>query len=150
MDLAISTNPFLFSHIFFSLAIEFNPKTPQIIYICSSTFSFLKRKIIITILRARKAKQARLAIDFFRPYTATPTDRFQSRCQHLYKLLGKKESLTCKNSSIPTGFFFYANMAADSLFCTQIWPPRLHVKTIYKLQIRLTVRMHELSEPKEI
>ena len=22
-------------------------------------------------------------------------------------------------------------MAADSLFCTQIWPPRRHVKTIY-------------------
>ena len=71
---------------------EFNLKTPQIVYICSSTFSFLKRKVIITILQARKAKQAPLAVDFFRPYTAAPTDRFQSRGQHLYKLNRKKES----------------------------------------------------------
>ena len=35
----------------------------------------------------------------------------------------KKKVLTCENSSIPTEFFWYTNMAADSLFCTQIWPP---------------------------
>ena len=27
--------------------------------------------------------------------------------------------------------FLYTNMAADPLFCTQIWPPWRHVKTIY-------------------
>ena len=34
----------------------------------------------------------------------------------------KTKVLTREKSSIPTGFFLYTNMAADSLFCTQIWP----------------------------
>ena len=35
----------------------------------------------------------------------------------------KRKGLTCEKSTIPTGFFLYTNMAAGSLFCTQIWPP---------------------------
>ena len=50
-------------------------------------------------------------------------DRFQSRGQQLFKLLGIKVVLTYEKSSILTGFFLYTNMAADPLFCTQIWPP---------------------------
>ena len=42
-------------------------------------------------------------------------DRFQSRGQQLCNLLGIKEN------SIPTGFFLYTNMAADSSFCTYIY-----------------------------
>ena len=42
----------------------------------------------------------------------------------------RKKVLTCEKSSLPTGFFLYRNMAADSLFCTQIWLPWRHVKTI--------------------
>ena len=29
-----------------------------------------------------------------------------------------KKSFTCEKSSILTGFFFYTNMTAESLFCT--------------------------------
>ena len=43
----------------------------------------------------------------------------------------KRKPLTCEKSSIPTRCFLYTNMAAESLFCTQIWPPLRHVKTIY-------------------
>ena len=48
-----------------------------------------------------------------------------------------KKVLTCEKSSVPTGFFLYINMAPDSLFCTQIWPPWRHVKTIYSVAIHM-------------
>ena len=57
-------------------------------------------------------------------------DRFQSRGQQLCKLLGIKEN------SIPTGFFLYTNMAADSSFCTYIYG---RVTSCEKQSIRLCV-----------
>ena len=55
-----------------------------------NVFVFEEKNNNNSVLQARKAKQAPLALDFFRPYTAAPTDPFQSRGQNLYKLLGKK------------------------------------------------------------
>ena len=52
--------------------------------------------------------------------TKYTVDRFQSRGQQLWN---KRNFITCEKSSIPTGCFLYTNTAADSLFCTQIWPP---------------------------
>ena len=46
----------------------------------------------------------------------------------------KTKVLTREKSSIPTGFFLYTNMAADSLFCTQIWPLWRHINTIYRVE----------------
>ena len=31
-------------------------------------------------------------------------------------------------------------MAAESLFCTHIWPPLRHVKTIYRVELGLGLR----------
>ena len=61
-----------------------------------------------------------------------PIDRFQSRGQQLCKLLGIKESFNMwKEFNSHRIFFLHTNKAADPLFCTQIWPPWRHVKTIY-------------------
>ena len=69
-------------------------------------------------------------------------DRFQSRGQQLCKLLGLKEN------SIPTGFFLYTNMAADSSFCTLIYMAAWrHVKTVYKI-VRVGVSPKCRSSPK--
>ena len=63
-------------------------------------------------------------------------DRFQSRGQQLCKLLGIKQSFNMWKEYNSQRIFFvhkhgrrfivlYTNMAANSLFCTQIWP-RIH------------------------
>ena len=70
--------------------------------------------------------------------------------------LEQKKVLTCEKSSTPTGFLFVhkhgrrfivlcTNMAADSLFCTQIWPPWRHVKTIYKPEFTLWPKANHLT-----
>ena len=45
----------------------------------------------------------------------------------------RKFSLSKTKVFNPTGFFWYTNMAAVSLFWTPIWPPWRHVKTFYTL-----------------
>ena len=61
--------------------------------------------------------------DFFIDSLKAAIDRFQSRGQQLCKLLGIKESFNMSEFKAQRIFFMYTNMAADSLFCTQIWPP---------------------------
>ena len=68
---------------------------------------------MITILQQREAKQAPLALDFFRPYTAAPIDVFSHVVSSFANCLEKKKVLTYKKSSIPTGTVLYTNMAAE-------------------------------------
>ena len=64
-------------------------------------------------------------------------DRFNSGGQQLYKLLGIKESFNMWKEFNCTEFFLYTNMTANLLFCTEIWPPWRHVKTIYRVMHRV-------------
>ena len=52
------------------------------------------------------------------------------------------------NNSTFRGFIvLYTNMADDALFCTQMWPPWRHVKTIYtiaKSKIKVTQKLFEV------
>ena len=65
-------------------------------------------------------------------------DRFHSSGQQLCKLLGIKESFNMwKEFNSHRIFFLYTNMAVDPLFCTQIWPPWRHVKTISRVMHRV-------------
>ena len=73
-------------------------------------------------------------------------DRFQSRGQQLCKLLGIKESFNMWKEFNSHRIFLYTNMAADSLFCTQIWPPWRHVKTTYTIAKSKNVVTQELIE----
>ena len=85
-------------------------------------------------------------------------DRFQSCGQQLCKLLGIKESFNMWQEFSSYRIFFvhkqgprfivlYTNMAADSLFCTQIWPSWCHLKTIYrKIRGSLAFVLLKISE----
>ena len=73
-------------------------------------------------------------------------DRFHSRGQQLCKLLWIKESFNMWKDFNFHRIFLHTNLATDSWFCIQIWPPWRHVKTIYKVKRRIGPKIGWSSE----
>ena len=74
-------------------------------------------------------------------------DRFHSRGQQLCKLLWIKESFNMWKDFNFHRISLQTNVATDSLFCIQIWPPWRHVKNvIYKVKRRIGPKIGWYSE----